>query len=127
MQAKTGPRGRTPWSVEDIEEILTGEVEDGQVLERLRTADRKGLSPTSFAALKAAATADSLTPLLALLDPPTEQETSSIDLVLTLLERVAESQLRIEQRLGAIESRLGAQPLASPRQPTASVRPASGR
>jgi hypothetical protein len=125
MQAKTGPHGRTPWSVEDIKEILAGEVEDGQVLERLRTADRKGLSPVAFAALKSASTADSLLPLLELLEPPTQEEASRMDLVLELLERIAEGQVQLERRLATIESRLAGTNASSPQPSTRPGKPAS--
>lgn len=123
----TSKRGRTPWSLGDIKEILAGDVEDGEVLDRLRTPDRKGLSPVAFAALKAAATADSLTPLLELLDPPREDEVSKMDLVLELLEQIAANQLELAQRMHAIESRLAGKDVPSLSPSTTSMRPVSGR
>lgn len=75
-------------------------------MEQLRTADRKGLLPVSFVAMRAATAADALLPLLELLEPPSEADASKLDLVLTLLERIAESQIDIGQRLVAIESKL---------------------
>lgn len=105
---------RRPWSLEDVREILAGAADPSQLRERVRTADRKGLSPVTFAAMKAAATADSLTPLLGLLEPPGEEERSKLDLILDLLERVAENQVELGRRLAFIESRLAGTSVASP-------------
>ena len=116
---------KAPWSVSDVREILNGDVQDDVAQNRLRTADRKGLTPVAFAAMKAAAAADSLMPLLELLDPPREDEVSKMDLVLQLLEQIAASQLELVHRMHAIESRLGGKDVPSPS--TTSVRPASAR
>jgi len=117
---------RKPWSVEDVKEILAGTVDPAMVQERIRTADRKGLSPVTFAAMKAAATADSLLPLLELLEPPGEQEKSKIDLMLDLLERIAEGQIGLARRMDALESLMSGWSAASRSgSPTASVRRAS--
>ena len=124
MQVTRTP-SRTPWSVDDLKGILAGE--DSQVTESLRTADRKGLTPTSFAVLTTAAKTDALMPLLELLEPPTADEASKADLMLDLLERIAESQVRIEARLADIESRLTGQSVPSRQQPVATVQLASRR
>lgn len=101
MTTPKAAQGRVPWSVEDLREILNGSVADPQVQELLRTADRKGLSPVSFAALRAAATADSLTPLLELLEPPQEGE-DRMEQMLRALEAVAERLDRIEAKVDAL-------------------------
>ena len=87
-------------------------VKDGPSV--LRETDRRGLAPVQYAAIQAATAADSLLPLLSLLEPPQERETSQLDLVVTLLEAIAESQARLERRLVEIESRLAGPPRDSP-------------
>ena len=124
----TASTRRVPWSVEDLREILAGTVEDSEAAERIRTPDRKGLSPVSFAAMRAAATTDSLLPLLDLMEPPGEGEKAKLDLVLDLLERIAQGQLALARRMDALEFAISGQRAASPTgSQTATVRPFSGR
>jgi hypothetical protein len=92
------------WTVDLVKEILAGTADPNLI----READRKGLNAVTFAALKAAAQADSLAPLLQLLDPPDREETTQLDKVVTLLEAIAESQGRLERRLARLESALAA-------------------
>lgn len=86
-------------------------VKDGPSM--LRETDRRGLAPVQYAALQAATAADSLLPLLSLLEPQ-ERETSQLDQIVTLLETIAESQVRTERRLVELESRLAGRASASP-------------
>lgn len=113
------PPRRRPWSIEDLREIVAA-VTDGPSL--LRETDRRGLAPVQYAALQAATATDSLLPLLSLLEPK-ESETSQLDLVIKLLESIAESQIRIERRVVEIESRLAGRPSASqqPSKPAAAA------
>ena len=104
---------RLPWSLEDVREILAGTMDPDRIQERIKTPDRKGLSPVAFAALRAAATADALTPLLELLEPPGEEEKAKLDLVLDLLERIAESQIELGRRMDALESAISGRGAAS--------------
>ena len=99
------------WTVGDLREISAMVVKDPAAL--LRETDRRGLSPIAFAAFQAAMTSDSLLPLLSLLEPK-EAETSQLDKVVTLLEQIAQSQIRIERRLVELESRPAVRALASP-------------
>lgn len=113
-----GPRalGGRPWTTEPLAAVL-----DGTASEEVRRAllsgepDRKGLRPTAFALLRAAIDAEATRQAVAELSQPTAQEETQLDRVTALLEAVAESQVRIEQRLAAIESRLGVQAGASRR------------
>jgi len=58
------------------------------------------------AALSAASKVDSLTPLLDLLEPK-QGESSQVENMLSLLEKIAESQIRLESKLVALERKLG--------------------
>jgi hypothetical protein len=79
------------------------------------------MAPVTYAALTTAKTAESLTALLSLLDPPGEEQRTALDQLLELVARIAESQARIERRLDAIELRLGARSDGSHKQrPTGS-------
>ena len=111
-----GPaQGPTPtsrlWTLEDLREIAALTVKDPAGL--LRETDRRGLSPIAYAAFQGALTSDRLLPLLDLLEPK-EGETSQLDLVVKLLETIAESQARIERRVVEIEFRLAGEASASP-------------
>jgi len=86
-------------------------VKDGPSM--LRETDRRGLAPVQYAAIQASTAADSLLPLLSLLEPQ-EKETSQLDQVIQLLEQIAESQARLERRVVEIESRLAGRASASP-------------
>jgi hypothetical protein len=70
--------------------------------EMLRELDARGFSPVTFAAIMSALQTDSLLPLLSLLEPP-KGETSKIDVLIEAVEKVLDSQKRIESRLAAIE------------------------
>lgn len=112
MPTQKTPTPARVWTIEDLREIVA-QVRpnpDGD----LRMLDRRGLGPVHFAAIQAATTADSLLPLLRLLEPPQAEETSQLDQVVTLLEMIAESQARLERRLVEIESRLVGPQHASP-------------
>ena len=106
------PPQRRPWSIEDLREIVAMAVKDGPSM--LRETDRRGLAPVQYAALQAATAADSLLPLLSLLEPPQAKETSQLDQIVTLLETIAESQVRTERRLVELESRLAGRASALP-------------
>ena len=93
-------RKRKPWSTEDLRGVLQGTSDTHLV----READRKGLSMATFGAMTAAVTSEALLPLLDLLEPPVDGETSKIDVVIALLEQIAASQARIEARLAATAS-----------------------
>ena len=110
-----------PWSLEDVRDILAGTVDPA----RSRITDRKGLSPVAFAALKAATVTDSLLPLLELLEPPGDEEKGKLDVLLELLERIAEGQVVLGQRLAIIESTLAGRSGASRAGSPASDRRAS--
>ena len=105
-------RGR-PWSLDPIREVLAGTTDP----EILRAVDRKGMSSSQFALLQTAATADDLRRLLSLLEPPDEAEPSGLDRILTLLETIAEGQIRIETRLAALEHVTGLRAAVSPNAP----------
>ena len=92
---------RRPWSVSDIREVLAGVSDPAAIGQR----DRKGLNATTYAVLQAAAATDSLLQLLDLLQE--SEESSKIDQVITLLEQIGASQIRIERRLFVIESTIG--------------------
>lgn len=92
-------RGR-PWTVDAIAAIV-----DGTSAEDPASKDRKGLTSATAAALIAAVQSDKLLPLLDLLTP-TPTENAQMKLLLDLVEKIAESQIRIESRLAALESRL---------------------
>jgi len=93
---------RPPWAISDIREYLAGASPPGVLNER----DRKGSTLVSYAALASAETSERLTGLLSLLDPP-QGEASQVDVLLNLMEQVAASQLRLEQRLDAIALKVG--------------------
>ena len=78
-------------------------------------------------AMAGALASDSLLPLLTLLEPPTPEEVSKIDLVLQLLERMAEHQVQLGQRMAAIESRLAETNAPSPLPSTRTGKSASAR
>ena len=92
---------RKSWTLEDVREILAGGAGEEN---KLLLQDRKGLSPVNFAVLQAAKTADSLLPLLELLEPPTEDEIDKINRIIQLLEKVVENQISLGQRMVALES-----------------------
>ena len=102
-------KGR-PWSIDPIREVLNGTAEPGI----LRAVDRKGMTSAQYALLRTAATADELRALLSLLEPPDGAEQTGLDRILTLLETVAESQIRIEARLAALGSAIASLAAASP-------------
>ena len=110
------------WTVEDLRDHVAMVTADPAGM--LRTLDRRGLGPIQFAALQSAIATDSLLPLLALLEPPQEKETSQLDQIIALLKQVAESQIRTERRLVELESRLAGKASPSP-QPSRSEAPAS--
>lgn len=78
--------------------------------------DRRGLSPTQTAALIAAKASEEASAKLDTLLAPPEQETSQLQVIVDLLARIAESQVRMERRLAALESRLAGPPSVSPRR-----------
>jgi hypothetical protein len=88
---------------------------EGTTGEPPSTFDPRGLQAPTSAALHAAATADRLLPLLDLLDPP-PQESSQIQQLLDLVEKIAEAQIRVEQKLDWLISRNAARPTGSPKQ-----------
>ena len=97
---------------------------DDRIQEALRFRDSRGLDPTSYAVLRTARRTESLTALLSLLDPPEKAEQTQLDQVISLLEGIAETQLRMEKRLVSLESRLAARSVALP-PPLAPARPSS--
>ena len=114
----TPPRARRRvWSDEQVSALTEGVMSDDRIQEALRFRDSRGLDPTSFAVLRTARRTESLTPLLALLDPPEAKEQTQLDQVLRLLEAIAEAQLRMEQRMVALECRLAGRFAASPLPP----------
>jgi hypothetical protein len=85
------------WSLDIIDEILAG-TRDPRLL---RTADRKGMTAASYAAMAGARAADRLMPLLQLLEAPEEGE-DRIALLQQTLSALAEAQLRLEAKLDAV-------------------------
>lgn len=105
-------RGR-PWDVDRIRQVLSGSADPTL----LTGIDRKGLSAAQFALLRTAATADDLRQLLALLDPPDENEQTQLDQILGLLETIAEGQLRVEAQLAVLGSAVAGLRASSPQPP----------
>ncbi len=66
--------------------------------------DRKGFSPALWATLQTAIGIERATAMLAKLTaPPQPKEESQIDQMVTLLEGIAEAQIRMERRQVAVE------------------------
>ena len=109
-----------------VSRILAGEIETEQARKLLRTPDRTGILPSEYAAMSAARDAHDLLELKTLLEPPGEEEKAKLDLVLDLLERIAENQIELGRRMDALESAIGGRGAASRSgSPTASARRAS--
>ena len=89
------------WRITDLRGVLDGTLPP----ERAREADHRGLSMTTYSAMKAAVTTNALLLLLDLLDPTTEGA-SQIDTVISLLQAIAASQLRIEAASSRTEAAL---------------------
>ena len=123
----TPPRPRRrAWSDAQIAALTEGTMPDNQVQEVMRARDSRGLGPTAYAVLRTARRTEALTPLLGLLDPPGEGEKTKIDLVLDLLERIAEAQLGLARRMDALESAIAGRNAASPTaSPSTAARRAS--
>ena len=78
----------------DIAALLDG------VLDRTpQDPGQHGLSLVSYAAVRGAATAERLTPLLTLAEPPQEGEPDRIAMLLELLESIVAAQLRLERKV----------------------------
>ena len=91
------------WTVDRLRDVMSGTVDDPATT--LRTADKKGLSAVTFAAIQAAMTADRLTSLL---DPKAVTDKENEDPVaelLTAIREVLAGQAVILRRLDAIERR----------------------
>jgi hypothetical protein len=86
------------WRVSDVGEILAGATDPRKISEK----DRIGLTPVTYSAMEAARAANALMPLLELLEP-TEAEQDKLQLLLDLLEKIADSQIRTERRLALLE------------------------
>lgn len=106
------PERHPLWSTADLAEILAGAADPTSISLR----DRKGFTAPIFATLEAARARSAI---LDLVRPPEEgsKEASRLDAILELLQVIAESQTRIEQRLRAVESRLSASSAGSPNAP----------
>ncbi len=101
-----GPRRpkRALWTDALIADLLAGTMTDERIREMLPKRDARGMDALVFSALRAARIGQDLTALLGLLEPPSAKEKTELDVMVTLLERIAESQIRIERRLDALES-----------------------
>ena len=80
--------------------MLGGRVGPDQLPAMQRDPDAVGLTLGTTALLRAATQTDSLLPLLELLEPA--QGESKIDILIETLERIAETQLRLEEKLDRI-------------------------
>ena len=107
-----------------IADLTAGTMSDTRIQELLRWADSRGMSAAIYAILRTATQTDHLIPLLALLEPPQAEEQTQLDRIVTLLEQIADSQLRLEHRILAVESALAARHGTSPR-PSANARAGS--
>jgi hypothetical protein len=126
------PSKTRPHTLDLVDQILSGTMPPDEARRLLSSFDRKGLTPVTFAALSTARDAHDLLVLKQLLDPPQEGEQSKMDLVIALLERIAESQARLEESqarqerlVRQIASVLGGRPGPS-RTPQAATRTGSG-
>lgn len=115
-QRPAAPTRRLVWSDLQISDMTSGTWSDTKIQAALSSTDSRGMSPTTYAALRAAKVSGDLLPLLDLLQPPGKKEETQIDQILALLERIAESQARLESRLGDVELKLAA-PSSASQQP----------
>lgn len=126
------PSKTLPHNLDLVDQILSGTMHPDEARKLLNSFDRKGLTPITFAALSTARDTHDLLALKQLLDPPKPDEQSQMNLVLELLERIAESQARTEEAqarmerlLRQIACALGGKPKAS-QKPQAATRTGSG-
>lgn len=98
-----GNRKNGSWNTGHLRGVLDG----SSPPEQAREADRRGLSMVNYGAMEAAVAANALLPLLNLLDPKTTEGASKIDVVISLLEAIAASQLRMEKMLSTLVSPRG--------------------
>ena len=89
------------FEMSDLSALATSSMprDKASALYALRT--QLGLTPLQWATLKSATNTDALMPLLGLLEAP--EGPGPLERIVELLEQVAESQVRLEQRLGAVE------------------------
>jgi hypothetical protein len=93
-----------PHSLDILDQILAGTLSPEAARKVLNTYDGKGLTPVGYAALSAARDAHSLLELKQLLGP-TEGKQSEMEAAIGLIEQIASSQARQEERQARMEER----------------------
>ena len=76
----------------------------------LRERDQAGLSMAQWTLAEAAASTAETAAMVRALAEPTPEETGRLDALMGLLEAIAETVQRIEQRLATLESRVAGRP-----------------